>query len=384
MIQRILMALVLLTSTYASAQTNAELNKKLNALIEEVQSLKNNKDSTKINFGGYGEIIYSKSEAGEDDTVGGDPTFDNKRFILYVGYDFSSKFRLVSEIEIEHADEIYMEQAYIEYLIDDKSSIAVGTLLIPVGLTNLKHEPTTFLSAQRSQTESRIIPTTWRENGIQYSTKLNDHLIKVFAVNGLLAENGSNKFNASGVRNGRQKASQANARDLAIGVRYDYMLNPSAVIGGSLYNASLSYDGSSESPATHRIVELHYDQKVNAFDIKVLMARGIVDGAEELNTAIGSNVASEMNGSYIELGYDLNHGKSDVQIIPFVRLEKINTHAVVDDNITEDKSKDETHSTFGVNYKPLANIVFKADYTKSKNEAKTATDSWNLGLGWNF
>jgi hypothetical protein len=37
-----------------------------------------------------------------------------------------------------------------------------------------------------------------------------------------------------------------------------------------------------------------------------------------------------------------------------------------------------------VTLKPLVNITLKADYTKTTNEAKSGTDSWNLGVGWNF
>ena len=90
---------------------------------------------------------------------------DFLRAILYAGYRFNDKFLFNSEIEVEHANEIWVEFAYLDYLVNDNLTVRGGMLLLPLGLVNEFHEPTVFLGAKRPDTEQRILPTTWRENG---------------------------------------------------------------------------------------------------------------------------------------------------------------------------------------------------------------------------
>ena len=90
---------------------------------------------------------------------------DVHRLVLLLAYKFSDRTSFVTEIEFEHANEAYVEFAYLDYLFDDALNFRGGLVLIPVGIVNELHEPTVFLSAKRSTVEDRIIPTTWRENG---------------------------------------------------------------------------------------------------------------------------------------------------------------------------------------------------------------------------
>lgn len=378
MLKVVLAAVVALGSLQLYAQTNEELNAKINALADQIEGMKTQGMSSKLSIGGYGEIVYKKTEEGEKDTVGGDPVFDNKRFILYVGYEFSPKWKLVSEIEVEHANEIYMEQAYLEYAQSDKLFYRVGTLLIPMGHLNLYHEPTTFLGAQRTQTESRIMPSTWRENGAGIYGKGDKYDYYFYYVTGLVANaTDSNK----GVRKGRQKASKAQAKKGAFVARFDYKVKPNVEVGASVYSGALN---ATSSDVAHNVYDIHYKGQFGALYTRALYTESTLSNTEELNAELSANYAEKMNGYYVEVGYDVMHGKSDWKVIPFLRHEVIDTHAEVVDTITEDDSVEEVHQTFGVVFKPLENIALKADYTKSTNKAETGTDSWNLGVGWNF
>jgi hypothetical protein len=379
MLKLVLALVVISTSTFA--QSNKELNQKINILAQEIESLKSNTSSVsdKLSIGGYGEIVYSKSEEGEKDTVGSEPKFDNKRFILYVGYEFSKQWKLVSEIEVEHANEIYMEQAYLEHALTDSMDLRIGTLLIPMGHLNLLHEPTTFLGVQRSQTETRIIPSTWRENGIGIygeKSKLKYHL---YYVTGLVATTGSKDVDASGVRNGRQKASKSNAHKGAFVGRLDYSPKSNITFGTSVYSGKLN---ETTSDVAHTVYDLHYQGTFGALHTRALWTELELTNVQDLNTEISSDVAEKMKGYYFEIGYDINHGRSEKKFVPFIRYEAINTQARTTG--TEDKSQDQVHQTVGVVYMPLANIALKADYTITTNEKETGTNSWNLGVGWNF
>ena len=170
-----------------NAQTIQELNKKINHLSDKIDSMESGKPSfSNISFGGYGEIIYtnkrSKKENNTKASHSNNPKTDALRNILYVGYEFSKDWKLITEIEVEHANEIFLEQGYLDYNFMGNSHLMMGLQLVPMGIQNLKHEPTTFLGVNRTTVENKIIPSTWRENGVSYAYQSN----KVNASLGLI------------------------------------------------------------------------------------------------------------------------------------------------------------------------------------------------------
>ena len=58
---------------------------------------------------------------------------------------------------IEHADEVFVEFAYLDYLVHENLGIRGGLVLMPMGLVNEFHEPNVFIGAKRPETEQRII-----------------------------------------------------------------------------------------------------------------------------------------------------------------------------------------------------------------------------------
>src|SRR5690606_17939883 len=93
----------------------------------------------RVSIGGYGEMTYTnaRSENESNTKVGGtNPTVDALRHVIYLGYTFSDKWKMLSEIEIEHADEIYLEFAEIQYAYSKALNFKAGLLLTPVGIVN--------------------------------------------------------------------------------------------------------------------------------------------------------------------------------------------------------------------------------------------------------
>ena len=78
-----------------------------------------------LSIGGYGEAIYTDYDDEKVDTA------DFLRAILYFGYKFNDKWVLNTEIEIEHADEIFLEFGYLDYLHSDAVNFRAGLVLIP-------------------------------------------------------------------------------------------------------------------------------------------------------------------------------------------------------------------------------------------------------------
>ena len=191
-----------------------------------------------VSIGGYGEMRYSHFDSTTEGGVPSDKTdqFDFLRAVIYVGYKFNDRFLFNSELEFEHAStsedgSVSVEFAYIDYLWRTQINVRGGLLLLPMGFINEMHEPTTFLGASRPETELRIIPSTWRENGVGLFGELGPFDYRTYVVNGLDASD----FAASGLRDGRQKGSKAKADDFAWVGRVDYAGTPGLLIGASGY-----------------------------------------------------------------------------------------------------------------------------------------------------
>ena len=171
---------------------------------------------TGVSIAGYGEMLYKNYASSKTSQ------FDYLRAILYAGYRFNDRFLFNSEIEVEHANEIFVEFAYVDYLATQNFGLRAGMLLMPMGLVNEFHEPTVFMGAERPVTEQAIIPSTWRENGGGVYYAGDTVAVRAYVVNGL---NGA-KFSSSGVRGGRQKGAKAKATDMAITGRIDITPTP--------------------------------------------------------------------------------------------------------------------------------------------------------------
>src|SRR5688572_20562979 len=172
-----------------------------------------------VSFAGYGEML-AENYAGENEAgAGGAPTtrLDFLRAVLYTGYRFSDKFLFNSELEVEHGNEIFVEFAYVDYLASDYLTVRGGLVLLPLGLTNEFHEPNVFLGAKRPETESRILPSTWRENGAGILGSVGIVNYRAYVTNGFRGA----AFNSTGFRGGRQKGVNALAGNLAFSSRVD-------------------------------------------------------------------------------------------------------------------------------------------------------------------
>ena len=94
-------------------------------------------------------------------------------------------------IEMEHVKEIYVEQAFLNYGVSDNFSIKGGLLLVPMGIINEYHEPTTYNGVERPSLNNKLVPTTWREMGIGATGRINSMSLKyqAYIMNGFVSYN---------------------------------------------------------------------------------------------------------------------------------------------------------------------------------------------------
>ena len=349
-----------------------------------------------VTIGGYGEVVYQGFDSTRDDGTPSNATdeLDALRGVLYFGYKFNEKWVFNSEIEIEHSStdqegSVSLEFSYIDYLWKPQVNVRAGLVLIPMGFLNELHEPPLFLGANRPSVERRIIPSTWRENGFGIFGDIGPFTYRTYIVNGLEAAG----FSSNGIRGGRQKGSEALAEDIAWTGRLDYTGRPGLLAGISFYTGD-SGQGVKDPQgqaigANTTIIDLHLEWKYRGFQLRALAAMGELDDVAALNEAFGLNGSSslgeEFDGYYVELGYDVFANRGGKQaLIPFVRYETFDTQAEVPIGFTRNLARDREIVTYGLGYKPLPQLIFKADFQDVDNEAGTGVDQFNLAIGYLF
>lgn len=365
----------------------AELERQVKALDEEVESLrfgdslvspvgeqgqaglapaasKIYETDTGLAIGGYGEMLFTDRDTGRE--------IDIYRAIVYLGYRFNENWLFNSEIEWEHGDETALEFAYLEYQHNDALNVRVGHQLVPMGIVNQLHEPTTFLSPNRPLVERFILPTTWHENGVMVYGENNGFEYGVALMNGFDAE-GFDLEN-SGLRGGRQGGSQAKSDDFATILRLDWDNEQGLWLGGSLYLGDSGQDSAAGDFST-TIFELHAQYETGGFISRAVYASASIDEASQLMTPSASE---ELGGYYIDFGYDV-FAESDREdaLTPFVR------YAAYD--LSEDTAADTeiTRLMLGVAWQPLPQLIFKLALTREE-QGSTDDDIIEFASGYVF
>jgi hypothetical protein len=396
----------------------AEVERRLQILAEEVEDLKVGEAAVTVtreetysglgpaaskvyqkdqgvSVGGYGEALLEFFDEERDDGTASGATdrFDFLRAVFYFGYKFTDRWIFNSEIEFEHAStskggSASVEFAYLDHLWRDQLNLRFGMVLVPMGWLNELHEPTVYLGAVRPRTENRIIPTTWRENGLGAYGAFGEFDYRTYVINGLDASG----FSAKGLRGGRQKGAKAKAEDFAWVGRLDFTGVPgltagvAGYVGGSGQGLE-SATGDSIGVGTS-IVDLHLEYRYRGLELRGLWARAELDDVAELNEALGyvgdQSVGETLEGGYVQAGFDVLAGRGKSALIPYLRWEQINTQQDVPDGWMANPANDEQLFTLGLAYQPIEQIIFKAEYQNIDNEAGTGVNQFNLSMGYIF
>ncbi|MGJ8668466.1 MAG: porin [Oceanococcus sp.] len=354
------------------AQTIEQLQAQVAALAE-AQEQNNSSAPSKLHWGGYGELHYNNISA--DDASRDNKQIDFHRFVLFAGYDFSNKLRLVSEIELEHSlvgdgkpGEVELEQAYLEMDVSDRLTVRGGLMLIPAGLINETHEPPVFYGVERNDVENIIVPSTWWAGGVAASLKLADGLQWDLMIHeGLkIPTSGSSAFR---IRSGRQKTAEADAADLAYTSRLRYNGIAGLELGLALqYQSDISQvagDGLDEGA----LYVAHAAWNKGIFAVRALYSAWKLGGL-----AVEAAGADSQTGWYLE---------------PSVKIsESIGVYARYED-LDAARGQDKfSQWEAGINYYPHPHVVLKADFRQREHEltadAGRDFDGFDLGIGYHF
>ncbi|MEQ1600532.1 MAG: hypothetical protein ABL885_02060 [Methylophilaceae bacterium] len=404
----------LLAAIFFSSNAMAtSVEEKIEILQQEIEALKDQvanapsgnkaggiqsfKDKTTI--GGYGELHYNNFSGGATDK----DMVDFHRFVLFFGHRFNDWISFKSEFEIEHAlvsgdvnnkGKVELEQAYLDFNINPHFNAKAGIFLIPLGMLNETHEPPTFFGVERNEIESRIIPSTWWEAGVGAYGEVIPGLNYQLNITSSLDAGKLKKDDFSkGFRDARRSVSEAPAENVAVSGALNYTGIPGLLLGTAFFTGATGQDGASQTGLTGvdarlTLWDVHARYNKDKFDIRALYARGHLDDAAKINTALGNGagkgVATSFYGWYVEGAYHVwKNGEHD--LAPFIRFEKWDLQDEVPTGSIKNLAWRNNVWTIGANYWPHPQIVLKADYQLYDQPDGTKGDKrFNLGLGYMF
>jgi hypothetical protein len=362
-----------------TAKQAAEADEKAEAAVVAVEDSSSGKSSQsswadRTTIGGYGELHYNNIN---NDGIDDKNEIDFHRFVLFFGHEFTDKLRFFSELELEHAlagdgknGELELEQAYIEYDIRDNLQTKGGVFLMPVGILNETHEPTTFYGVERNDVESIIVPSTWWEAGAALNGYFDNGISWDLALTSGLAipTTGDNAFV---VRSGRQKVSEAIANDFAYTGRLKYTGIQGLELAGTLNYQSDASQEPGDGLGSGLLLETHAIYQNGPFQLRALYAGWDFEGS-----AVKAADANRQHGWYIE-----------PSIRPWQQVGFYARYEDLDGARTRDKFK---QWEIGANYWPHEDVVLKVDY-RDRNvdtvdiDAKSVDfTAFDLGIGYQF
>lgn len=383
--KKVIVAIAMAFSVSIVAQTVKQdsINNPQNQINAAQRILSSNLNQQGLTVGGYAEAHYNSVK-------GDNATLDVHRVVMLFGYKFNERTQFITEIEFEHVKEVYVEQAFLQYSLSDNTNLRAGLMLVPMGIVNEYHEPTTFNGVERPSMDKSIVPTTWREIGIGLSGKFDSASLRyqAYLFNGFTSDN-DGKFlgGKNGLRNGRQKGAESTMNNVNFAGKLDYYGLPGLRLGLSGYFGRTQSDKSIEdidgADVGVAMVGLDARYAKRRFTARGQFIYANITDSEAYNAYYGSDLGSALQGWYLETAYNLLPQDKKEQLFGFVRYEDFDTHASTEGGLARNLSYDRNEWTFGLTYKVAPGAAFKADYQIKNNAVagSSATKQFNLGFG---
>jgi len=361
--------------------------------------------------GGYVDIQFRSQQKASIEAGDGRPgitnNFDQQRFVPFFYADVTEHVKFAAELEIEHGiresseNEIEMglEFAHIDYLVNEMFNIRAGILLLPLGKFNLLHDSPLNDLTDRPLVSQFIIPSTMSETGAGFygtfypgrTSKMDYELYLTTGPCGYGSDGTPLVNEADGTRNGRQRtcaghdgADINNGKAVVGRLAYSPMLR--VEVAGSGYFGNANQNGSTYNPLS--ILALDWTLQKGPFELigeaawsyargnsRAVQGNSIGFAPGSLLTGIGGNSGvgippQRMSGYYIQGNYHFmpdflakwspkrfGEGSTFTAVI---RYDRVNTD--LDNSNGTGGFGNLEQISFGLNYRPIEDAVFKISY----------------------
>ncbi len=383
--------------------------------------------SNAVTLGGYFEFEYEDVEAGNESSPNG--SFDAHRTILFFGAQPHQRLRLFSELEIEHGgrkaefefepeelggqfereeteSEIKLEQAWLEFALNENHNFRGGIDLIPLGRLNLNHDGNLRDFVFRPRTDELLIPTTWFESGLS----INGSLTRTIGYHAGIS-NGINMLRKHDIEEGvlgtrsefdamldRNLDEQDRSGSKALWGRLTVTPWLGTKIGLSGYSADYGEGNKSGNDITFLALDLNHRQgpwefKGEYVDVdkdqrttSEVLAGDVNDDGDTDDLVSGLDGA---DGGYLEIAYHFfpdgwydawfARGFDNPTFTAMARYEDLS----FDETSTGVNTAEQDFSliSLGMNYRPIERMAFKLSYDIEDEDNAGVEDQNRFGFG---
>jgi hypothetical protein len=275
-------------------------------------------------------------------------------------------------------------------------SIRGGLMLVPMGIINEFHEPTTFNGVERPAVDNVIVPSTWREIGVGVTGRFNDLSLgyQAYVFNGFKSasidgEGGINGFlkGSNGLRSGRQKGIQSTIDSPTFSLKFDYYGIPGLRLGLSGYfgdtQAEDEIDAIDGSSIGILMIGLDARYAYKRFTARGQFINASLSNTESYNNLTNKDLGSALQGWYLETGYNLLAQEKKQRLFAFVRYEQFDTHAKTEGDLVRNNAYNRSDITTGLSYHIAPGVVLKGDYQIRDNAQSNSElpNMLNFGIG---
>ncbi|MCZ6635654.1 MAG: hypothetical protein O7G87_19835 [bacterium] len=296
-------------------------------------------------------------------TEGKNSTFDQHRFIPFIYSEVTERLHVSAEIEFEHGGlvkgggssdgEIKLEYAVMDFTFTEGFNYRGGVILSPLGRFNLLHDTPLNDLTERPTVNRQIMPSTLSEAGMGffgtfYPSELSVATYELYLVNGF-NENVINSSKQLRIRSGRGSQKTDNNHNKAVVGRLSLSPYLGIDLGASFHTGA--YDDAGDNGLT--IVGLDAKFTRGIFELQGEYARAAVDVSDPAT-------ADSQQGAYGQVNVHFAHDALLPQSVwtGVVRWDWVDFDA--------DRGGDsEIGLTFGLNFRPVEDAVFKVDYNNT-------------------
>jgi len=361
--------------------------------------------SPKATVGGYMDLQYrlfnssNSTGVGQPSAGAGSSSFDQQRFVPFFYSDITDRIKVAAELEIEHGIrsksndgsgiEVSLEFATIDYLIHEKLNFRAGIILLPVGKFNLLHDSPLNDLSDRPLVATAIIPSTLSETGAGfygtfYPTRLSKLDYELYVTQGFngFRTDGTPVITADeGLRNARQRVSTEddgldNNNGKAVVGRVAFSPILGVEFGGSGYFGS--YDPGSKRPLSIWAADWTFQRGPfeligEAAWVYVKDNHLNLDGTFGIDPSTGHLRPRRMDGFYVQGNYHFmpqslrrwapSYFTEASTFTGVLRWDEANTNSELAETARQ-------RLTLGLNFRPIEDTVFKADYQFNFEDGK--------------
>ncbi|WP_026451026.1 porin [Aequorivita capsosiphonis] len=386
------------------AQLKKEIKQELREELKADSNLQKTPAFSFKNFTlkGFGAVNYYHYDFDTDPSL--KDKIDVERLNLYLGYSFSDKISLKTEVEFEHGGtgasigfdtqeefgefdqeiekggSVKLEQIYIDFKIAPYFNVRAGRMKVHFGLSQTLDEPTAYFTSYRPEMENEILPLGWYENGVQfYGSFAKRFSYEASIVSGLDASG----FSSRGwIKNGyQQRFEMSTAESFAFAGRLDYHFGTHDDtffgVAGYINDAAANRPKKDMDKSAYvTLVEGHvsYNEKNLRFNAVALYGNlENSDIVSRKNANLSNNlgvkrtpVGKNAFGVSAEVGYNilpLFVTNTEQMLYPFLRYDYYDTMQNVEGAIVKNPRWQRTAFTGGINWFVHPQIVLKAHYS---------------------